>query len=236
MIEQLSLFETTPKENVPVANIVQTKTDVEGFCVYEHVFPNNKKYIGVTCDPQNRWNNGAGYNTQKKIAHAIHRYGWNNIKHNIIIDGLSREQALSLEKYLIAELHTIDHGYNVSIGGERVNGTYLNPYVLEMIRFAKRNDIFMRIIANDGEMNLPEYIHSIRFDKECADFWNEANRAVCLKHGKFSSTDFRKCSEYWFHMAQYLLLHIAIETGKDVTNWEEPHYGEDSIIGDKFND
>ena len=32
------------------------------YCVYKHIFPNNKVYIGVTCQkPEYRWRNGKGY-------------------------------------------------------------------------------------------------------------------------------------------------------------------------------
>lgn len=32
------------------------------FCVYKHLFPNGKCYIGITSmSPNKRWNNGHGY-------------------------------------------------------------------------------------------------------------------------------------------------------------------------------
>lgn len=92
----------------------------KSYCVYEHVFPNGKRYIGITCDVEKRWRNGKGYETQGKIANAIRCYGWENVKHNIIIDGISKEQAEKLERYLIAELDTIVNGYNTTIGGENI--------------------------------------------------------------------------------------------------------------------
>ena len=54
--------------------------------VYMHITPNNKKYIGITSQiPNKRWRNGKGY---KKclFLNAIKKYGWGNIKHEILFD------------------------------------------------------------------------------------------------------------------------------------------------------
>lgn len=71
------------------------------YSVYEHVFPNGKRYIGITCEPKKRWNGGHGYDTQPKMKRAIQCYGWDNIEHNIICEGMPKEQAERLEMYLI---------------------------------------------------------------------------------------------------------------------------------------
>ena len=64
------------------------------FSVYCHTFPNGKKYIGISKDAEKRWGvNGCGYNTQPKMARAIKKYGWDNVDHEIIVDGLEKEQA-----------------------------------------------------------------------------------------------------------------------------------------------
>lgn len=107
----------------------------DGYYLYCHLFPNGKRYIGITrTSPEKRWSGGKGYKDQQKMARAIEKYGWDNIEHQIITDGLTREQAERLEMYLIDALDTVENGYNVSIGGNHVNGSYLNEHVLEMIR------------------------------------------------------------------------------------------------------
>ena len=92
-----------------------------------HVFPNNKKYIGITYkeNPNERWKNGYGYIGQKYLYNAIKKYGWDNIEHIIVEAGLSKNDACELEKTMISELNTTNSsfGYNISSGGE--NG---NPY------------------------------------------------------------------------------------------------------------
>lgn len=239
MIRQPSLFDLTPKP------VKKTKTEQKEpmmpsdgdkrYCVYEHVFPNHKKYIGIACDYKRRWNHGRGYRFQEKMANAINHYGWDNIEHNIILDGINQDQACRLEKYLIAQLNTIEDGYNVSTGGEHnAHATYLDSYVLDMVRNAKQLNVTMRISFDDGEMDLPDFVSSIRFNKEKADFWNEAARAVEMKHRKYLPSDRLECHEFWFHMAQYFLLTIDIKSGKDVSSWQEPSIEQwryDSIFG-----
>lgn len=114
---------------------------MNNYSVYEHIFPNGKKYIGITStDPETRWRNGEGYKAQGKIWKAICCYGWENIEHRIIVNGLTSTQAKELEKYLISELDTIENGYNTAMGGDNINTTFLNPHVLFMIRESKRID------------------------------------------------------------------------------------------------
>lgn len=103
---------------------------VKDYKVYEHVFPNGKRYIGITCykNVQQRWKNGKGYNKEDQpvMYNAIQKYGWNNIEHNIIATGLTHDQACELEKELIAKYNANCHkgngGYNMTDGGEGSHG------------------------------------------------------------------------------------------------------------------
>lgn len=88
------------------------------YCVYRHIFPNGKSYIGITNDVCRRWRNGKGYVGQGKIGNAIDKYGWHTIKHEILADSVTIEEARELEKYYIHIFDTISNGYNISIGGD----------------------------------------------------------------------------------------------------------------------
>ena len=92
------------------------------YSVYMHIFPNGKRYVGITAQkPKDRWRvNGNGYKPQKMVYSAIKKYGWNNIEHIIVKDNLSVSDAAELEKALIAKYQTTNScfGYNQSIGGE----------------------------------------------------------------------------------------------------------------------
>ncbi len=91
------------------------------YFVYIHIFPNKKKYIGITSgNIENRWLNGLGYATQKLMNNAIQKYGWENIKHKILYKNLSQNDACEKEIELIKKYKTTNHkyGYNISTGGE----------------------------------------------------------------------------------------------------------------------
>lgn len=94
------------------------------YCVYRHTCPNGKCYIGITGqEPLKRWDGGRGYQKAKLFYRAIQKYGWDNIKHEILLDGLTKEKACQKEIELIAEhkSNNHDYGYNVSSGGESGN-------------------------------------------------------------------------------------------------------------------
>lgn len=89
------------------------------YIVYKHTFPNNKVYIGITCiGPSNRWRDGKGYYTQL-VYRAILKYGWDNIKHEVLFENLTKEEAEKKEIELIAEYKSNqrEFGYNVESGG-----------------------------------------------------------------------------------------------------------------------
>jgi hypothetical protein len=86
-----------------------------------HTTPNGKKYIGITCKkPQYRWSNGNGYRPNRYFYNAIKKYGWENIKHEILFTGLSKKDAEQKEIELIAKYKSnqFEFGYNHSLGGE----------------------------------------------------------------------------------------------------------------------
>lgn len=97
--------------------------------VYKHTFPNGKVYIGITSlEPKKRWANGAGYRDNKRMYNAIKKYGWDNIKHEILFTDLTQEQAYEKEITLIAEYGSIefDKGYNRHIGGAYMQPDYID--------------------------------------------------------------------------------------------------------------
>lgn len=91
------------------------------YSVYKHTFPNGKVYIGITSiKPKYRWkHNGTGYKGQRLIMSAILKYGWDNIKHEILLAGLTKEEAEAKEIELIAfyKSNKKEYGYNIDNGG-----------------------------------------------------------------------------------------------------------------------
>lgn len=90
--------------------------------VYKHTCPNGKVYIGITKQkPERRWGvNGRGYKENEYFYRAIKKYGWENIKHEIIAEGLTEDEADAMEIDLISKYRATDKncGYNQHFGGK----------------------------------------------------------------------------------------------------------------------
>lgn len=91
------------------------------YVLYEHRNKvNGKRYIGITNNKTKRWyGKGKHYDRCTCFWSAIRKYGWNNFEHNIIMDGLTLEEANKLEILFIAMLRTREKafGYNIAEGG-----------------------------------------------------------------------------------------------------------------------
>ena len=93
---------------------------MENYKVYMHTTPSGKVYIGITSqEPKVRWKHGSNYKTSVAFYRAIQKYGWENIRHDILYSGLTKEQAEEIEIRLIAEHKSTDprYGYNCDNGG-----------------------------------------------------------------------------------------------------------------------
>lgn len=104
------------------------------YTVYCHIFPNGKRYIGITSQLlYKRFHNGLGYKNSPKMDNAINKYGWENIEHIILEENLTKEEALEKEKYYIKKYNTIDDnfGYNISTGGEG-NNKYSHREIIDL--------------------------------------------------------------------------------------------------------
>lgn len=82
---------------------------------------NNKKYIGITSQTTERRfrKNGDGYKRCTLFYRAIQKYGWNNFKHEILIDNLTVYEAKEREIEFINKFKSNDKkfGYNIDRGG-----------------------------------------------------------------------------------------------------------------------
>lgn len=90
------------------------------FCVYKHTAPNGKIYIGITSQrPEDRWGHGANYRDNEYFFRAIKKYGWEQFKHEVLFDGLTKEEAEAKEIELIALYDSTNYrkGYNSRKGG-----------------------------------------------------------------------------------------------------------------------
>lgn len=100
--------------------------DGKTYTLYFHVTPDGLAYVGTTSQPvAERWRNGNGYRNNPRFWEAIQRFGWDNIKHIIAVEGIENAKAAAvLEALLIAYLRTNDpqRGYNATITGRGFYG------------------------------------------------------------------------------------------------------------------
>lgn len=112
------------------------------YTVYMHIAPNGKKYIGITKQkPVKRWLHGKGYQKQEYFFNAILKYGWDNLKHQILIEGLTREQAEEKEKEYIKKYKTNirKYGYNIENGGRLQKVSQETKEKLRLANLGKRH-------------------------------------------------------------------------------------------------
>lgn len=93
----------------------------DNYIIYKHTNKiNGKCYIGQTCQkPEYRWGkNGNGYRGQI-FYKAIQKYGWDNFKHDILYQNLTKEEANIKEKECIKRYNSNNSkfGYNIEDGG-----------------------------------------------------------------------------------------------------------------------
>lgn len=86
--------------------------------VYLYSFPDGKMYVGMTKNTLEE-RRDMGYNHNKPLQSAIRKYGWRGFKHEIVRDGLTKNQAEEMEICLIEKYQTTNPeiGYNISHGG-----------------------------------------------------------------------------------------------------------------------
>ena len=90
------------------------------YIVYRHISPSGKNYIGITHQKLSlRWRSrGQGYRGSLVFYNAIQKYGWSNIRHEILFEGLSYEEACEKEQEMIKKYNSrVPNGYNVDEGG-----------------------------------------------------------------------------------------------------------------------
>ena len=121
------------------------------YSVYKHTTPDELVYIGATVQkPKARWGvNGSNYKTNTRFYQAIQKYGWDNIKHEVVFETDNREDACIKEKELIKLFNSADErfGYNTGKGSRvpasgsiALENVYINK-VQEKDKFLKKKQV-----------------------------------------------------------------------------------------------
>lgn len=84
------------------------------YYIYVHTCPNHYTYVGMSQKPKQRWNKGEGYRTNKDFYQNIQRFGWDNIKHEIVAETNYRWIAQKIERTLITHFKNKGLSFNES--------------------------------------------------------------------------------------------------------------------------
>jgi hypothetical protein len=147
---------------------------MSGYTVYKHTSPSGKVYIGITKqDPAKRWGaDGSGYKHSPHFLAAIKKYGWQNIRHDIVAEGLTQAEAERLEVEMIAQYTATDrrYGYNADLGGSV--GAKHSAETRAKIGEANRN----RVWTPEARQKLRDYKLAHPTAPETAQKIGDANR------------------------------------------------------------
>lgn len=84
---------------------------------------NGKRYVGKANDPVGRWRDHLKVvrnpdNPGLVIHQAMRKHGIENFEFKVVVECMSEDEAFDVERRLIREWSTMDHGYNLNEGGE----------------------------------------------------------------------------------------------------------------------
>ena len=130
------------------------------YTVYKHTSPSGKVYIGITSiGVARRWQNGNGYKTQPVFHRAIIKYGWKNIKHEILLDNISEEEAKLKEKEYISFYNSNNPsgGYNRTAGGDGTLGYSLTEEAKRKISEAHKGKFVSEETRNKQSKSIKDF-------------------------------------------------------------------------------
>lgn len=157
------------------------------FIVYLATSPSGKQYVGVTTvgiinRMKKHYRTAKANSNNQLICKAINKYGFENIKWDIIDFAKDKEELIELEIFWINKLCTFKpNGYNSTIGGEGVIG-----YILTEEEKQKRKNAQKKFIQDHPEMyhRLIENLQKYREN-------NPDEHSQCMKN-IFSSAEKRE--------------------------------------------
>lgn len=151
------------------------------WCVYAHISPSNKVYIGITHleNPEDRWGKcGNKYGKKTIFYKAISKYGWESFTHKILFRNCSEELAKKLEIAFIEFYKEQDRSYNMTIGGEGHNlGKESNTTKY-------RTEQSKKYRASHPEYDKEQYLKHWQNKKEGRAKWYYKNREEILEKMK----------------------------------------------------
>ena len=169
------------------------------YILYKHTTPDNKIYIGITCQkPEKRWLQGKGYCGSWFYREAIEKYGWNNIKHEILAEQILSDQIFALEEYYIRKCHSYlpYYGFNDNVGGSQSRRSILpvRCKTLNMVfPTAKECSLYLGDISSHSVKEACESKYRGRSGKS-KDY--EFEYAINYSEGETYPTDMQFCDNF----------------------------------------
>ena len=134
--------ETHTSIGLPIISVCEKM--MKKYCLYKHIAPDGRIYIGITSQlPSRRWQGGMGYKGNSYFTRAINKYGWENFFHEIISSELDEDEAKRLEIEYISKFKSNQRkfGFNISSGGESKKGTKISEWQKKRISEASRGRV-----------------------------------------------------------------------------------------------
>lgn len=184
--------------------------------LYKHEnIKNGKIYIGITAkNPIIRWNEGYGYKSNKKFYPDIQEFGWEEgFTHEVLLTGLSKEEAVVREAELILKYDSVRSGYNLRYADKK---SLLPDHILEKIK---------EIQINEQKKYSKNVFHSKDFDMYDFKIFNTTN--FSYKSNKLYFTRIPNCFiqtdiQHYFGVNK-ILLFIYYEIDKN-RSYEDTSY------------
>lgn len=154
------------------------------YCLYKHTSPSGKVYIGITSKKVNkRWQNGTGYKPCRAFYRAIVKYGWDNIKHEILFDNLTKEVAEHLEILLVKHFKSLGISYNITDGGGGYLGYSPSEETRKLLSEASKRRKPCKMKEKSKELLRTAHLKNIESYKT-KEFRDKISRAVDYKKSK----------------------------------------------------
>ena len=175
---------------------------MNNYKLYLHTVPNGKRYYGITMqEPEKRWANGKGYKNNQYFTNAINKYGWDNIKHEILFDDLTESEAKELEQYFIQWYDSANRkcGYNITLGGEGASGYHHTEEAKQKIGEAQKGKTHTEetrqklSVINKGKIHTEETKQKISKAKKGANNPNYGKHRTEETKRKISEANKGRC-------------------------------------------
>lgn len=189
----------------------------KAYLVYKHTTPNNKVYIGITSckKAEHRWRNGNGY-SQQFFWRAIKKYGWDNIKHEVLFSNLTKEQAEQKEIELIKFYKSNNslYGYNIENGGHVLCVSETTKEKLRGNKFASGHKI-------DKEKHLEMIKKSQTIESRQKLSRAKSRKIRCVETGKIYPNSLIAEKETGIHFQGIRLVCVGKRKTAGGLHWEE---------------